>query len=108
MNIFRRLHWQLTLSYTLVTVCAFLVITLILGGALLTRIFVPAYLIPPVEKLIVDFRHQNTYNLITGWLLLLRLIHKLSICSCKTLNRGLNLLNAYWLFPLIDIGQWLG
>jgi two-component system, NarL family, sensor histidine kinase LiaS len=40
MNIFRKLRWQLTLSYTLVTVCTLLVITMILGGILLPRIFV--------------------------------------------------------------------
>ena len=41
MNIFRQLRWQLTLSYTLVTVSAFLVIILVLGGILFTQIFVP-------------------------------------------------------------------
>ncbi|NTU56401.1 MAG: hypothetical protein HGA79_09150, partial [Anaerolineales bacterium] len=39
MNIFRQLRWKLTLSYTLVTVGALLVITLVLGGILLIRIF---------------------------------------------------------------------
>jgi two-component system, NarL family, sensor histidine kinase LiaS len=39
MNIFRQLRWQLTLSYTLVTVSAFLVIVLVLGGILFTQVF---------------------------------------------------------------------
>ncbi len=44
MKIFRQLRWKLTLSYTLVTVGALLVITLLLGGILLIRIFeAPGY-----------------------------------------------------------------
>ena len=44
MKIFRQLRWKLTLSYTLVTVGALLVITLVLGGILLIRIFeAPSY-----------------------------------------------------------------
>ena len=39
MNIFRQLRWRLTLNYTLVTVGTLLVITLVLGGILLIRIF---------------------------------------------------------------------
>ena len=41
MNIFRQLRWKLTLSYTLVTVGAFLVILLVMAGLVLTQIFVP-------------------------------------------------------------------
>ena len=41
MKIFRQLRWKLTSSYTLVTVGALLVITLILGGIGFTRIFIP-------------------------------------------------------------------
>jgi len=41
MNIFRQLRWKLTLSYTLVTVSAFLVVLLIMGAMLLSRIFLP-------------------------------------------------------------------
>ncbi len=45
MNIFRKLRWKLTFSYTLVTISAFLVVLLILGGLilprLLTRVFSP-------------------------------------------------------------------
>jgi two-component system, NarL family, sensor histidine kinase LiaS len=48
MNIFRQLRWKLTLSYTLVTVSAFLVVLLIMGGVLLPRIFLPNnFLSPP-------------------------------------------------------------
>ena len=44
MKIFHQLRWKLTLSYTLVTVGALLVITLVLGGILLIRIFeAPSY-----------------------------------------------------------------
>ena len=41
MNIFRQLRWKLTLSYTLVTVSALLVILLVMAGILFTQIFVP-------------------------------------------------------------------
>ena len=41
MNIFRQLRWKLTLSYTLVTVFAFLAIVLILGGVFLTGVLLP-------------------------------------------------------------------
>jgi signal transduction histidine kinase len=47
MNIFHQLRWKLTLSYTLVTVCAFLVITLILGGLLFSKILLPYNAITP-------------------------------------------------------------
>ncbi len=40
MNIFRQLRWRLTLNYTLVTVCAFLVVVLILAVIFLPIIFV--------------------------------------------------------------------
>ncbi len=47
MNIFRKLRWKLTLSYTIVTISAFLVVLIILGviifPRLLTRVFVPVY-----------------------------------------------------------------
>jgi hypothetical protein len=39
MNILWQLRWKLTLSYTPMTVCAFLVVLLIMGGILLPRIF---------------------------------------------------------------------
>ncbi len=49
MNIFRQLRWKLTLSYTLVTVSALLVILLVMAGILFTQIFVPKdYLNPKV------------------------------------------------------------
>jgi len=47
MNILRQLRWKLTLSYTLVTVSAFLVVTLIMGGILFSRIFIPENTISP-------------------------------------------------------------
>jgi hypothetical protein len=47
MNIFRQLRWKLTLSYTLVTVGALLVITLVLGGILMIRIFEAESYHPP-------------------------------------------------------------
>ena len=51
MKIFRQLRWKLTLSYTLVTVGALLVITLILGGIAFSQIFVPVQYLDP-EQLI--------------------------------------------------------
>ena len=47
MNIFRQLRWKLTLNYTIVTVSAFLVITLILGGIILPRVFIPINIMTP-------------------------------------------------------------
>jgi signal transduction histidine kinase len=47
MNIFHKLRWKLTLNYTIVTVCALLVITIILGGILLPRLFLPNNLLSP-------------------------------------------------------------
>ena len=49
MNIFRQLRWKLTLSYTLVTLGAFLVILLIMAGLVLTQIFVPSNSLNPEE-----------------------------------------------------------
>ena len=49
MSIFRQLRWQLTLSYTIVTVSAFLVVLLIMGGVLLPRIFLPNHYFDPPE-----------------------------------------------------------
>ncbi len=47
MNIFRKLRWQLTLSYTIVTVCAFLVVILIMGAIILPRFFIPDNILTP-------------------------------------------------------------
>jgi signal transduction histidine kinase len=47
MNIFRQLRWKLTLNYTFVTVGTLLVITLVLGGILLIRIFQATVYLPP-------------------------------------------------------------
>lgn len=47
MNIFQKLRWQLTLSYTLVTVCAFLVVILIMGSIVLPRFFIPDNILTP-------------------------------------------------------------
>ena len=63
MNIFHQLRWKLTLSYTIVTVCAFLVIILILGGILFAQIFVPRNVLSP-EGMIDNFmkgRDLSTY-----------------------------------------------
>ncbi len=59
MNIFRQLRWKLTFSYTLVTVGALLVITLILGGIGFTRIFIPVQSMDP-EQLIDDWMNSRT------------------------------------------------
>src|SRR5512137_1307971 len=52
MKIFRQLRWKMTLSYTLVTVGALLVITLILGGIVFTQIFIPVQSLDP--ELLID------------------------------------------------------
>ncbi len=52
MKIFRQLRWKMTLSYTLVTVGALLVITLIIGGIVFSRIFIPIQYLDP--ELLID------------------------------------------------------
>jgi len=59
MKIFRQLRWKLTLSYTLVTVGALLVITLILGGIAFTQIFIPVQSMDP-EQLIDAWMNSRT------------------------------------------------
>src|SRR4030067_254657 len=51
MNIFRQLRWKMTLSYTLVTVGALLVITLILGGVAFTQVFIPIQYFDPDQMI---------------------------------------------------------
>jgi two-component system, NarL family, sensor histidine kinase LiaS len=58
MNIFRKLRWKLTLNYTIVTVSAFLVVILILGGIVFPRIFLPINFGSP--EIIVDSLMENT------------------------------------------------
>lgn len=47
MRIFNKLRWKLTLNYTIVTVSAFLVVLIILGGIILPRIFIPINILTP-------------------------------------------------------------
>jgi signal transduction histidine kinase len=58
MNIFRQLRWKLTLSYTWVTVSAFLVVLLVLGGIFFTRIFVPQGVMTP--ELMIGILQENS------------------------------------------------
>jgi signal transduction histidine kinase len=57
MNIFRKLRWKLTLNYTIVTVSALLVITVILGGIILPRLFLPNNFLSP-EAMVRDLRRN--------------------------------------------------
>src|SRR4030042_7090307 len=59
MNIFRKLRWKLTFNYTIVTVSAFLVVILILGGIVLPRIFVPINIVTPEVLLGVLQKNSN-------------------------------------------------
>jgi len=61
MNIFHKLRWQLTLSYIIVTVCAFLVVILILGGIILPRLFLPDNILTPEG--IIEVLHESNYPL---------------------------------------------
>jgi NarL family two-component system sensor histidine kinase LiaS len=58
MNIFRQLRWKLILNYTIVTVSAFLVVILILGGIVLPRIFVQTNIVNP-EGLLQILQKNN-------------------------------------------------
>ena len=51
MSIFRQLRWKLTLSYTGVTVSAFLVVVLIVGGIVFSQIFIPVNILSPTGLL---------------------------------------------------------
>jgi signal transduction histidine kinase len=66
MNIFRQLRWKLTWSYTIVTVSAFLVITLILGGLVFTQIFVQEDLLDP-EQMIDNYINNRTWSSYPLW-----------------------------------------
>jgi signal transduction histidine kinase len=59
MNIFRQLRWKLTFSYTIVTVSAFLVVILILGGIVFTRIFLPNNYIVSYASLVKNIRDNS-------------------------------------------------
>lgn len=58
MNIFRKLRWKLTFTYTIVTVSAFLVVILILGAIFLPKIFVPNNVVTP--ELMIDILKENS------------------------------------------------
>ena len=66
MNIFRQLRWKLTLSYTLVTVGALLVITLILGGIAFTQVFIPVQSFSPDQMIDawMNSRISSTYPML--------------------------------------------
>ncbi len=67
MNIFRKLRWKLTLSYTLVTVFAFLAIVLILGGVFLSGVLLPENKLDP-ELIITDWYNgldQSIYPILS-------------------------------------------
>ena len=51
MKTFRQLRWKMTLSYTLVTVGALLVITLIVGVIVFTQVFVPVQNFAPEQMI---------------------------------------------------------
>ena len=68
MNIFRQLRWKLTLSYTLVTLGAFLVILLIMAGLVLTQIFVPTNSLNP-EELITWYMNDRRNGFSSNYLL---------------------------------------
>jgi len=58
-QLFRQLRWKLTLNYTIVTVSAFLVVILILGGIVLPRIFVQTKFVRPEGLLRILQKNTN-------------------------------------------------
>ena len=64
MNIFRKLRWKLMFNYTIVTVSAFLVVVLILGGIVLPRIFLPDNILTPKVFIEILQRRQGPYGVI--------------------------------------------
>ncbi len=67
MKIFRQLRWKLTLSYTLVTVGALLVITLILGGIAFTQDIYTCSVLGLLMQMIDDWmnsRISSTYPML--------------------------------------------
>jgi signal transduction histidine kinase len=65
MNIFRQLRWKMTLSYTLVTVGALLVITLILGGIVFTQVFIPVQSLDPEQMIDAWMNSRISSNYLT-------------------------------------------
>ena len=63
MNIFRQLRWKLTLSYTLVTIGAFLVIFLIMAGLIFSQIFISENYLSP-EWLLDDYLISDTPSML--------------------------------------------
>jgi signal transduction histidine kinase len=59
MRIFKKLRWKLTLNYTIVTVSAFLVVLIILGGIILPRIFIPINVLTP-EGMVRIIQEEDT------------------------------------------------
>src|SRR5512137_2210365 len=66
MNILRQLRWKMTLSYTLVTVGALLVITLILGGIAFTQILAPEDALDP-EQMVDDWMNDRISSTYPMW-----------------------------------------
>jgi two-component system, NarL family, sensor histidine kinase LiaS len=62
MNHFRQMRWNLTLSYTLVTVSAFLLITLILVGLVFSNLFVPRNSLNPEDLIIAWMNGEISSN----------------------------------------------
>ena len=63
MKILHQLRWKLTLSYMIVTVSAFLVVLLILGGVVLNRIFIPKNFLN-FEQVIEEVMNSEYYKLV--------------------------------------------
>ena len=106
MNIFRKLRWQLTLSYTLVTVGTLLAITLVLAGMLLIRIFEAENAMPPgysPTRYIAGF--MNTTNDTASYLYYCQVLSQ-TPQDLQLVNRMLTKLQSVFAeYPLFRIGQ---
>ena len=106
MNILRQLRWNLTLSYTLVTVGALLVITLVLGGILLIRIFEAESYMPPgydPEGYIAGF--MDIENSTSSYLYYCQVLSQ-TPQDLKLINRMLTKMQSVFVkYELFRIGQ---
>src|SRR5512137_1736269 len=106
MKIFRQLRWKLTLSYTLVTVGALLVITLVLGGILLIRIFeAPSYQPPGDDPANYIESFMNIENETASYLYYCQVLSQ-TPQDLKLVNGMLTKLKSVFnVYDLLQIGQ---
>ncbi len=106
MNIFRQLRWRLTLNYTLVAVGTLLIITLVLGGILLIRIFqAEVYMSPGYSPTNYIDGFMNIENETSSYLYYCQTLSQ-TPQDLKLVNRMLTKMQSVFAqYQLLHIGQ---